>query len=111
MRSTGDLSVRVPVCHWLELPRPVSSNSGYLSSTLSGCFLGSSNSSSSLAIGVIELAVFKQPALLTSLRRLPRGQGPLDAAHLVDAAVVLDAGDVARPPGAEALEDLKRGLR
>jgi hypothetical protein len=39
-RSTGDFAVRVWVCHWLELPRPVSSTNGVQEPVDQGLDLG-----------------------------------------------------------------------
>ncbi len=61
------------------------------------------------AVGVVETAVGEQPPLRGEVSARCR-EGPLNATRLVKNVVVGNAGDVARHPGRQLLENLEDGL-
>ncbi len=109
LRSTADLAVRVCVCHWATLPRPVNRTNGYSASGVPGACAEHPPGTSHA--GPCERTARLQTAAGRSKSNRVGGVGPLQTARLVEMPMVANAGDVARAPRRQPFEHLKSRFR
>jgi hypothetical protein len=106
-QSTANFSVRVPVCHWAELPRPVSNRRGNSTVGSSRNGRGVSNTNRALPSGWKKRPSASCRALFRRAPVRALRKWPLNSSAGVKGGVIFNAGDVTWLVARKLLQDLK----